>query len=80
MEPTVLPKRHILGYLSRNLQADDDGMTLYDYDVTMQCGDGSVPCHRLVLASLSPMLSSILSSDTWDEAITIMMPDVTRSS
>ena len=74
MEPTVLPKRHILGYLSTNLQAEDEGGL---YDVTMQCEDGSVPCHRLVLASLSPMLSAILSSDTWDEAITIMMPDVT---
>lgn len=76
MEATVLPKTHILGYLSSNLQ-DDDRLTLYD--VTLQCRDGCVPCHQLVLASLSPMLSAILSSlDTWDtEAITIMIPDVT---
>ena len=75
MEATVLPKTHILGYLSSNLR-DDDRLTLYD--VTLQCRDGCVPCHQLVLASLSPMLSSILSSlDTWDtEAITVMLPDV----
>ena len=45
-------------------------------DVILRCHDGSVPCHRLLLASLSPMLRSVLSGDTWDETITIMMPDI----
>ena len=69
------PKRHILGYLSDSLQ---DGDRVTHYDVTLQCGDGRVPCHQLVMASLSPMLSSILSSDIWDETITIMLPDVSQ--
>ena len=69
------PKRLILGYLSDSLQ---DGDPVTHYDVTLQCGDGCVPCHQLVMASLSPMLSSILSSDTWDETITIMLPDVSQ--
>ena len=45
-------------------------------DLILSCHDGSVPCHRLLLASLSPMLCSVLSGDTWDETITIMMPDI----
>ena len=45
-------------------------------DLILRCPDGSVPCHRLLLASLSPMLCSVLSGDTWDEAITVMMPDL----
>ena len=60
-------KRHILGYLSDSLQ-DVDPMN----DVTLQCGDGCVPCHQLVLASLSPMLSSILSSDTLKQSYHIV--------
>ena len=47
-----------------------------DCDVILRCPDGSVPCHRLLLASLSPLLCSVLSGDTWDEAITVMMPDL----
>ena len=31
----------------------------------------------MVLASLSPLLRSVLSSDSWDETITIMLPDLT---
>ena len=45
-------------------------------DVILRGHDGSVPCHRLLLASLSSMLRSVLSGDTWDETITIMMPDI----
>jgi len=44
-------------------------------DVLIQCQDGFIPTHRLVLASSSEMLSSIFRSDTWDEQITIILPD-----
>ena len=48
-------------------------------DVRLVCGDGAVWGHRLVLASISRTLLSILSEaeagDTGDEAVTIIMPD-----
>ena len=48
-------------------------------DVWLRCRDGSVPCHRVVLASLSPLLRSVLSLDTGEreDIVTIMMPDLT---
>merc|ERR1719500_2306285 len=48
-------------------------------DVWLRCSDGSVPCHQVVLASLSPLLRSVLSLDTGEreDIVTIMMPDLT---
>ena len=45
-------------------------------DVRLQCGDGAVGGHRLVLAALSPMLRAVFGEDSWDEDIVIMLPDI----
>ena len=44
-------------------------------DVNIFCLDGFVSTHRLLLASMNDMLSSIFKHDTWDEPITIILPD-----
>ena len=46
-------------------------------DVRLRCSDGWVPCHQMVLASISPLLRSVLSADTGEDIVTIMMPDLT---
>ena len=45
-------------------------------DVRLQCGDGAVGGHRLVLAAVSPMLRAVFREDSWDEDIVIMLPDI----
>ena len=40
-------------------------------DVILRCEDGSVPCHKVVLAALSPMLETILG-----EQPTIILPNI----
>ena len=45
-------------------------------DVRLQCGDGAVGGHRLVLAAVSPMLRAVFREDSWDEDILIMLPDI----
>ncbi len=45
-------------------------------DVILWCEDGSVPCHKLVLAALSPMLETILGEVTEEEPPTIILPDI----
>ena len=44
-------------------------------DVTIFCSDGALPCHRLVLASLSKMFYSILIEHNFDEKVTIILPE-----
>ena len=44
-------------------------------DVTIFCSDGALPCHRLVLASLSKMLYSILIEHSSDEKVNIILPE-----
>ena len=48
-------------------------------DVTIQCSDGAVRAHQLVLASISPMLCQELcwNQSNVDEARTIIMPEIT---
>jgi len=48
-------------------------------DVFIHCNNGVIPTHRLVLASMSKMLLSVLRHDTWDEQIVIMLPDFSTS-
>ena len=46
-------------------------------DVILRCQDGSVPCHKVVLAALSPMLETILGEVTGEEPPTIIiLPDI----
>ena len=45
-------------------------------DVILRCEDGSVPCHKVVLAALSPMLETILREVTEEEPPTIILPDI----
>ena len=45
-------------------------------DVILRCEDGSVPCHKVVLAALSPMLETILREATGEEPPTIILPDI----
>ena len=44
-------------------------------DVSIQCSDGTIAAHKLVLASISPMLYSEFIRNTFDETISILMPD-----
>ena len=46
-------------------------------DVLIHCSNGVIPTHRLVLASISSMLSSILKQDSWDEPISVLLKDFT---
>ena len=46
-------------------------------DVIILCSDGVIPTHKLVLASISKMLYYAFKEDTWDERISILMPDFT---
>ena len=48
-------------------------------DVVLLCRDGPLPGHKLVLAAVSEMFHTIFREDTWDEVITILMPDFTRA-
>ena len=47
-------------------------------DVRLQCGDGAVGGHLLVLAAIaiSPLLRAVFGEDSWDEDIVIMLPDL----
>ena len=45
-------------------------------DVILRCEDGSVPCHKVVLAALSPMLETILREVTGEEPPNIILPDI----
>ena len=65
------PSYFIINYMYRSLFGEENGMT----DVVIRCSDGSVPVHKLVLASISDMFCSMLSEDTWDEVISVMLPD-----
>ena len=44
-------------------------------DVFIQCKNGVIPTHRLVLASISHMMLSIFKQDSWDEPITVLLND-----
>ena len=46
-------------------------------DIFIHCSNGVIPTHRLVLASISNMFSSIFSQDTWDEPISVLLKDFT---
>ena len=48
-------------------------------DVILLCRDGPLPGHKLVLAAVSEMFHAIFREDSWDEVITILMPDFTRA-
>ena len=63
-------KGEIFDYLVSNVMAieiNDKGqlvmrecIDMSQGDVILRCEDGSVPCHKVVLAALSPMLETIL--------------------
>ena len=63
----------IFEYLRASLQDGSDTTA----DVIIHCNNGIIPSHRIVLASISNMLASILKQDTWDETITLMLMDFT---
>ena len=63
----------IFEYLRASLQDGSDTTA----DVIIHCNNGIIPTHRIVLASISNMLASILKQDTWDETITLMLMDFT---
>ena len=65
------PLDFIFNYMNRSLLGEGIGMT----DVVIHCRDGHVPVHKLVLASISDMFCSMFIEDTWDEVISIMLPD-----
>ena len=45
-------------------------------DVIITCSDGQISAHKLVLASISQILYSEFKLNTWDEAISIIIPNV----
>merc|ERR1712223_1300468 len=61
----------IFDYIISNLEFGKDAIT----DVEIHCKNGVIFGHKLVLASISSVFHTMFSQDTWDEAITIMMPD-----
>ena len=61
----------IFDYIISNLEVGKDAIT----DVEIHCKNGVIFGHKLVLASISTVFHTMFSQDTWDEAITIMMPD-----
>ena len=44
-------------------------------DVFIYCRNGVLPTHRLVLASISKLLLSMLKGDSWNEPITMILAD-----
>ena len=47
-------------------------------DVILCCSNGALTTHKLVLASLSKMFYCIFKQDSWDESITVFLPDITE--
>ena len=64
----------ILDYLNSSLLEGGN----FNADVLIHCSNGVIPTHRLVLASISKMFLSIFKQNTWDELITVLIPNVTK--
>ena len=72
-EEKVTPRSTVpAGCILQHLASCSDSAT----DVVLQCGDGAVGGHRLVLAAISPMLHAVFREDSWDEDILILLPDI----
>ena len=65
----------IFDFMISNLKSGHNNTT----DVTIHCRDGALPGHKLVLASISPMFRAVFTEDTWDETITVLMPEFSTS-
>ena len=65
----------IFDYIVSSLERRD----MSQGDVILRCEDGSIPCHKVVLAALSPMLETILRV-TGEEPTTIFLPDIKLST
>ena len=69
------PADLIYQYLNNSLGSAMDGTS----DVRIQCSDGALSAHKLVLASISKMLYEEFKENDCDETISLMMPEYTVS-
>ena len=67
------PADLIYQYLNNSLLRDGTS------DVRIQCSDGSLAAHKLVLASVSKMLYEEFKENDWDETVSVIMPEYTVS-
>ena len=68
------PADTIFHYLKSSLKGQKIDKTT---DVSIFCKNGSVPAHKLVLASISPMLYAEFKENCFDETVSIIMNDFT---
>ena len=71
---TNILKGPVQGHIFKYLIGGSDTKTS---DVIIQCSDGVMPTHKLVLASISKMFKAVFKEDTWDEPISVIIPDST---
>ena len=69
------PADLIYQYLSNSLLNAKDATS----DVRIQCSDGSLSAHKLVLASVSKMLYEEFKENDWDETVSVIMPEYSVS-
>ena len=65
--------KNIIDYLTKCAPGNFDNFS----DVLIYCSDGQISCHKLVLASISPMLNKEFKTNIWDENVSIIVPDFT---
>jgi len=63
--------KNIINYLGSSFPGKSENFS----DVLITCCDGQVKAHKLVLASISQMLYSEFKQNTWDETLSIVLPD-----
>lgn len=71
------PADLIYQYLNNSLLSTRDGTGTSD--VRIQCSDGSLAAHKLVLASVSKMLYEEFKENDWDETVSVIMPEYSVS-
>ena len=67
---------NVFEYLSDSICTNNDPTS----DVVIYCSDGTVSAHKLVLASLSTMMYNVFTDSTWDETISVILPDVSSEN
>jgi len=63
--------KNIIDYLGSCFPSDSDNF----FDIMITCSDGHISAHKLVLASISPMLYSEFKQNISDKTLSIVLPD-----
>ena len=63
--------KNIIDYLGSCFPSDSDNF----FDIMITCSDGHISAHKLVLASISPMLYSEFKQNVSDKTLSIVLPD-----